>query len=243
MQYYIIDTSYNWADEMDIDCFTFMSEEELAITREALSKIPNDHEYSTYIGSNEEQIFTKEDIEYMLNSAKPISEEEMKIVKRYAGQCEKDPISDYCMSYDDTTDGPTDDDGHPIDNSINETDSEDDDKMYKYENGHLVEVEPNFEYDDNGVEDILTDHPSSISEGMVIYHCWVYGKAWFDEWFVNYDNGTINPKNLLKRSKWYESFKSTVHKDENGFYVYPNDDVTREKYYKFGIDSTSRIVK
>ena len=70
------------------------------------------------IGSNRTLVkagFTKEDIEYMLNSAKPISEEEMKIVKRYAGQCEKDPISDYCMSYDDTTDGITVDDGHPID--------------------------------------------------------------------------------------------------------------------------------
>ena len=234
MQYYILDTSYNWADEMDIDCFTFMSEEELALTREALSKIPRDHEYSTYIGSNEEQIFTKEDIESMLNSAEPISEEEMKIVKKYAGQCEKDPISDYCMSYDDTTDGPTDDDGHPID-----------DKLYKYENGHLEEVEPNFEYDKDGVEDILTEHPSTLSEGMVIYHCWVYGKAWYDEWFINYnvDDGKMHPVIKEKHIKWHESFKSTVHKDENGFYVYPNDDETREKYYKFGIDNTSRIVK
>jgi len=237
MQYYILDTSYNWADEMDIDCFTFMSEEELASTKEALSKIPKDYEYSTYIGSNEEQIFTKEDIEYMLNSAKLISEEEMKIVKKYAGQCEKDPISDYCMSYDDTTDGITDDDGHPIDDSI-----PDDDKMYKYENGHLVEVAPNIEYDNDGVEDILTDHPDSLKEGMIIYHCWVFGKAWFKEWIINYDEGKITPANLLNHSRWLESFKSTVYKDENGFYVYPNDDATREKIYKFGIDSTSRIV-
>lgn len=236
MQYYILDTSYNWADEMDIDCFTFMSEEDLALTREALSRIPGDHEYSTYIGSNEEQIFRKEDIVDMLNSARPISEEEMKIVKKYAGQCEKDPISDYCMSYDDTTDGPTDDDGHPIDESDN-------DKLYKYINGKLEEVEANFEYDKDGVEDILTENPSTLSEGMVIYHCWVYGKAWFKEWFINYDDGSIHPANIVNRPRWHESFKSTVHKDENGFYVYPNDDETREKYYKFGIDKTSRIVK
>lgn len=238
MQYYILDTSYNWADEMDIDGYTIMTEKEIADAKDALKNIPRDYEYSTYIGSNEEQIFIKEDIESMLDSAVLITKEERDIIVKHVGQCNHDPISDFLMSYDDTTDGITDDDGHPIEDSI-----PDDDKMYKYENGHLVEVEPPIEYDKNGVEDILTDHPDSLKEGMIIYHCWIYGKAWFKEWFIDYDNDcAIHPKNLLKRSKWYESFKSTVHKDENGFYVYPNDDATREKFYKFGIDSTSRIV-
>lgn len=237
MQYYILDTSYNWADEMDIDGYTIMTEKEIADAKDALKNIPSDYEYSTYIGSNEEQIFTKEDIESMLDSAVLITKEERDIIVKHVGQCNHDPISDFLMSYDDTIDGITDDDGHPIDEK-----GPDHDKMYKYENGHLIEVEPNFEYDNDGVEDILTDHPDSLKEGMVIYHCWVFGKAWFKEWFINYDDGSVHPANLLNHSKWHTSFKSTVHKDENGFYVYPNDDATREKFYKFGIDSTSRIV-
>lgn len=61
MQYCVLDTSYNWADEMDLDHYTVVDEETLRDYKKDLKKVPDDYEYSTYVGSNEEQNFTKDD--------------------------------------------------------------------------------------------------------------------------------------------------------------------------------------
>lgn len=202
MQYYVLDTSYNWADEMDIDRFTIVSEKELNDYKKELSKVPNDFEYSTYIGSNEEQYFTKDDIEGMLDTAKAITEPEMQVLQKYVSHCNEDPICDFLQAY--------------------------------YEENHDED-----DYDRNGPVNVISSNPAEygLTEGVVIYHCWLYGKPWFCG-----DQSMVPWPVERTREGWYESFKSTVHWDINGWYVQPNDDPSREKYYTFGTDSTSRIV-
>lgn len=238
MQYYVLDTSYNWADEMDLDHYTIVSEKELKDYRKELSKVPDDYEYSTYIGTNEEQYFTKDDMEGMLDTAKPISEPEMKVLQRYVSHCNEDPICDFLQAYyeenhDEDDDNVEDDDGE-------EESDEGEEDLDLVETGYEKPADkPDYDYDKNGPVNIISEQPEAngLTEGVVIYHCWLYGKPWFcgDQsmvpWVVD-----------KTREGWYESFKSTVHWDIKGWYVQPNDDPTREKYYKFGTDSTSRIV-
>lgn len=99
MNYYVLDTSYNWADEIDIDRYTVLSEKELNDYKKDFAKVPDSYEYSTYIGSNEEQTFTKDDIEYMLKSAERISESDMKVLQKYVSHCSEDPICDFLEAY------------------------------------------------------------------------------------------------------------------------------------------------
>ena len=237
MQYYVLDTSYNWADEMDLDHFTIVSEKELNDYKKELSKVPRDFEYSTYIGSNEEQYFNKDDIEGMLDTAKPISEPEMKVLKKYVSQCDEDPICDFLQAYYEENHD-EDDDNMEEDNG--EEESDEGEELDLEENGYSKpEDKPDYDYDKNGPVNVISSNPAEygLTEGVVIYHCWLYGKPWFcgDQSMVPW---------LVERTKegWYESFKSTVHWDIKGWYVQPNDDTSREKYYTFGTDSTSRIV-
>lgn len=118
MQYYVVDTSYNWADEMDINCFTILREDELNNYRTDIKKIPDDFEYETCIGTNEEQIFTKDDIEYMLKTAQKISESDLAVLKKYVYQCNNDPICDFFMAYDEAL-------GDEIDDTMEDVEVED----------------------------------------------------------------------------------------------------------------------
>lgn len=110
MQYYVLDTSYNWADEMDLDHYTVVDEETLRDYKKYLAKVPDSYEYSTCVGSNEEQIFTKDDIEYMLESAQLISESDMKVLQKYVSHCSEDPICDFLEAYDNEHHDEDDDD-------------------------------------------------------------------------------------------------------------------------------------
>lgn len=89
----------------------------------------------------------------------------------------------------------------------------------------------------DGEVKVLSDTPEkySLTEGVVLFGCYLYGKPWF--------TGTESLAPLATEGKegWYKSFKSTVHWDFNGWFVYPNDDPTREKYYKFGAGSETRL--
>lgn len=109
MQYYVLNTSYNWADEMDLDHYTIVSEIDLVQYKEVLKKVPDSFEYSTYIGSNEEQIFTKRDIECMLKSAKCISESDKDVINKYVSYCDEDPICDFLQAYYEETHNEDDD--------------------------------------------------------------------------------------------------------------------------------------
>ena len=104
MQYYILDTSYNWADEMDINAYTIMSEETLNQYKEELAKIPKGFYYIAFIGTNEEQEFNVYNIQQMLNTAQPISKEEVDFLNKYVHQCNNDPINDFFEAYNSPSD-------------------------------------------------------------------------------------------------------------------------------------------
>lgn len=229
MQYYVLDTSYNWADEMDIDRYTVVDEETLNDYRKDLSKVPRDYEYSTYVGSNEEQIFTKDDIEYMLKSAERISESDMKVLQKYVSHCSEDPICDFLQAYydehhDEDDDNMEDEEDKESDENFFDEVTEDDKKVKPYE------VDPDLK---DGEVKVISDTPEKygLTEGVVLYGCYLYGKPWFEYWLTDAEG----------KEGWYKSFKSTVHWSINGWFVYPNDDPTREKYYKFGAGSETTM--
>ena len=217
MQYYVLDTSYNWADEMDLDHYTVVDEDTLRDYKNDLKKVPDNYEYATCIGSNEEQYFTKDNIECMLETAVRISESDMKVLQKYVSQCDEDPICEFLQSYYEEQ---HDEDN---DNIEDEEDITPDEEIAPYK-AELYEAEPDLK---DGEIKVMSDTPEQygLTEGVVVYDCYLYGKPWFA-------NG--------KRG-WYKSFKSTVHWDINGLFVYPNDDPTREKYYKFGASSKTRL--
>lgn len=228
MQYYVLDTSYNWADEMDLDHYTVVDEDTLRDYKNDLEKVPDSYEYVTCIGSNEEQYFTKDDIESMLDSAQLISESDMKVLQKYVSQCDEDPICEFLQSYYEEQ---HDEDDDNIEDEEDTKSDEDDTDYFRFDNeeiapykAELYEAEPDLKDDEIKV---MSDTPEQygLTEGVVVYDCYLYGKPWFA-------NG--------KRG-WYKSFKSTVHWDINGLFVYPNDDPTREKYYKFGASSKTRF--
>lgn len=233
MKYYVLDTSYNWADEMDLDHYTIVSEAELRHYKEDLKKVPDSYEYSTYIGSNEEQIFTKDDIEYMLKSAQLISESDIDVLNKYVSHCSEDPICDFLEAYyeehhdedDDNTEDEEDEDESEEDSVDEDTDI---DPYRPYE------VEPDLP---DGEVKVLSDTPEkyNLTEGVVLFGCYLYGKPWFT------GTESLAPWATEGKEGWYKSFKSTVHWDINGWFVYPNDDPTREKYYKFGAGSETRL--
>lgn len=229
MQYYVLDTSYNWADEMDIDRYTVVDEQTLNDYRKELSKVPCDYEYSTYIGSNEEQIFTKDDIEYMLKSAERISESDMKVLQKYVSHCSEDPICDFFEAYynehqDEDEESDEDRESDEDDSDYSEIDK--DVKPY--------EVDPDLK---DGEVKVISDTPEKygLTEGVVLYGCYLYGKPWFT------GTDSLAPWATEGKEGWYKSFKSTVHWSINGWFVYPNDDPTREKYYKFGAGSETTM--
>lgn len=232
MKYYVLDTSYNWADEMDLSHFTIVAEGALRDYRKELEKVPDSYEYSTYIGSNEEQIFTKDDIEYMLNTAKLISESDMEVLRKYVSQCNEDPICDFLQAYYEEHHDEDDDNMEDEESDEDEEDSVDEDTGIDPYGPY--EVAPDLP---DGEVKVLSDTPEKygLTEGVVLFGCYLYGKPWFT------GTESLAPWATEGKEGWYKSFKSTVHWDINGWFVYPNDDPTREKYYKFGAGSETRL--
>lgn len=230
MKYYVLDTSYNWADEIDIDHYTIVAEDVLRDYRKDLEKVPDDYEYSTYVGSNEEQTFTKDDIEYMLNTAKSISESDMNVLRKYVSQCDEDPICDFLQAYYEEHQDEIDDNSEDEESDEDEENSVDED-IDPY---GPYEVEPDLEGDEVKV---ISDTPEKygLTEGVVLFGCYLYGEPWFT------GTDSLAPWATEGKVGWYKSFKSTVHWDIHGWFVYPNDDPTREKYYKFGAGSETRL--
>lgn len=235
MKYYVLDTSYNWADEIDIDHYTVIDGDTLRDYKNDLKKVPDDYEYSTYIGSNEEQIFTKDDIEYMLKTASPISEADVNVLKKYVSHCSEDPICDFLQAYYDEH---HDEDDDNMEDEEDEESNEDEDFVDEVDeadkNDGPFEVAPDLT---DGEVKVLYDTPEQhgLTEGAVLYGCYLYGKPWFT------GTESLAPWATEGKVGWYKSFKSTVHWDIHGWFVYPNDDPTREKYYKFGAGSETRL--
>jgi hypothetical protein len=232
MKYYVLDTSYNWADEMDLDHYTVVDEQTLNDYKKDLAKVPDSYEYSTYVGSNEEQIFTKDDIEYMLKSAQLISESDIDVLNKYVSHCSEDPICDFLEAYYEEHHDEDDDNAEDEESDEDEEDSVNEDT--DTETYEPYEIEPDLP---DGEVKVLSDIPEkyNLTEGVVLFGCYLYGKPWFT------GTESLAPWATEGKEGWYKSFKSTVHWDINGWFVYPNDDSTREKYYKFGAGSETRL--
>lgn len=82
-QKYIVDISFNWADEMDVPGFCILTESELNECKDMANQLDDDDEINYYCGTNEDVNFYKEDILDMLDNAKKISDEELKIINKY----------------------------------------------------------------------------------------------------------------------------------------------------------------
>ena len=84
-QNYVVDTSFNWADEMDVDGCCILSESQIADYKAKLDKYykkPNE-EIEYCCGTNEEVYFKKSKLLRMLNDAKPITPEEEAIIRKF----------------------------------------------------------------------------------------------------------------------------------------------------------------
>lgn len=219
-QKYILDTSFNWADEMDINQFTILDATEMQAVAQLLDDMDGHYTYTAYVGSNEEEELTKRDFESMYRTARPISDQEAETILRYASQCQHDIFAEVAESFYES---------HP-------------DKVpFKLEEKDMVVLAA--ANTDEGPKWINFNQSPTIKyvewkEGMRIKHCWVHAVPYYS---VDNSLAIADPPAYKPGAHWYESFISTVHKDNEGFYVYPNDDATREKIRQFGIDESSII--
>ena len=85
---YIITNSFNWADEIDFDGFVILNRDDL---RKLKSKVQSlidsgeDEEIEICVGSNEDIDSSYEEILALLDSAKRISEDDVKVFKKHLG--------------------------------------------------------------------------------------------------------------------------------------------------------------
>lgn len=85
---YIITDSFNWADEIDFDGFVILTKKDLRdLKKEVQSLIDSgdDEEISIGVGTNEEVDSSYEEILDILDSAEKISEDNVKVFKKYLG--------------------------------------------------------------------------------------------------------------------------------------------------------------
>lgn len=223
-QKYILDTSFNWADEMDINQFTILDEEEMKAITKLIDDMDGDYVYTAYVGSNEDEELTKRDFQSMLRTARPISDQEAETILRYASQCQSELFGEVAESFYES---------HP-----DKLPYEPKEKIMAVPAVNTIAVNTNEESqwrDFNRTPCIMY---IEWKEGMRIKHCWVHGVPYYS---IENSLALSDVNSYKPGPHWYESFISTVHKDNEGFYVYPNDDTTREKIRQFGIDETSII--
>ena len=83
--YYFIDWTFNWADEMEIYSCEVMTEKEYEDAKLFLENNKFDDEVSSYIGSNEESYWTWDDFYGSLKQAKKLTEAEYNAAKKMFG--------------------------------------------------------------------------------------------------------------------------------------------------------------
>ena len=87
MKYYLVDGGFNWADEMDLDGWDILSEEELNQLK--IDFAPNGKygnlSIEKYIGTNEEQEFSAADLFADLSNARLLTDEEYKTLNKFFG--------------------------------------------------------------------------------------------------------------------------------------------------------------
>ena len=85
---YIITDSFNWADEIDFDGFVILTKQDLRDLKKKVQSLidsGDDEEISIGVGTNEEVDSSYEEILDILDSAEKISEDNVKVFKKYLG--------------------------------------------------------------------------------------------------------------------------------------------------------------
>lgn len=87
MKQYLIKTSTNWADEIDLEGFTILDEKKLEEAKKEIAELVDDDFYAcVYVGTNEDMDVSAEDVLDELNSAVLLSPEEYKILNSHFGK-------------------------------------------------------------------------------------------------------------------------------------------------------------
>ena len=89
-KFFLVDTTVDWADELDVCGYAIYNGAELQKMIEYVSEKDDDWTYSVYLGTNEDTELNKEDVLEMLNSAEPITAEQVTFLKDKLWQCEND---------------------------------------------------------------------------------------------------------------------------------------------------------
>lgn len=104
---YLIDTTVDWADEMDVHGFAIMTKEQYKTVRKYVKEQDEDWCLGVYLGTNEDTELTKDEVLDMLGDAERISEEEAEFLMDKVGQCEHnifedimEPDEDYGNEYE-----------------------------------------------------------------------------------------------------------------------------------------------
>lgn len=105
--HYLIDTTVDWADEMDVHGFAIMTKEQYKTVRKYVKEQDEDWSLGIFLGINEDTELTKDEVLDMLNDAERISEEEAEFLMDKVGQCEHnifedimEPDEDYGNEYE-----------------------------------------------------------------------------------------------------------------------------------------------
>lgn len=87
MKYYITNVSLKWADEIDFDGFDLFTEEELKDAKKAFSEGGEyyDKSVNAYLGTNEDEEVSSEDVLYELEEAEEITEAQFKAISDVLG--------------------------------------------------------------------------------------------------------------------------------------------------------------
>lgn len=91
---FLVDCSFNWADEFNLAGFEILSRSRLLSMRENMEKLDRssdyDYEYEIYFGTNEGLTYSPSEVIDIIDDAlkqKPISEDDAKVIKRVMGSC------------------------------------------------------------------------------------------------------------------------------------------------------------
>jgi len=86
--HYLIDTTVNWADEMDVYGFTIMDKEQYKNVLKYVKEQDEDWSLGIFLGTNEDTELSKDEVIDMLKDAERITEEEAEFLMDKVGQCE-----------------------------------------------------------------------------------------------------------------------------------------------------------
>ena len=96
--HYLIDTTVNWADEMDVYGFTIMDKEQYKNVLKYVKEQDEDWCLGIYLGTNEDTSLDKDEVLDMLKDAERISEEEAEFIMDKVGQCKHNIFEDIMES-------------------------------------------------------------------------------------------------------------------------------------------------